>query len=100
MRKKPSTVGLLAVPTIWVAKPIAPEGQLLISWKSVKNVASYNEQQINGSPTAVWEVVGTPTRSKFTVTDLTVGAQYTFRVRALGAAGPSAWSDPVIKKAL
>ena len=33
------------------------------------------------------------------VTRLTSGTQYWFRVRAIGAAGPSAWSDPATKRA-
>jgi hypothetical protein len=30
---------------------------------------------------------------------LVSGTQYWFRVRTIGAAGPSAWSDPAIKRA-
>ena len=32
-------------------------------------------------------------------TGLVRGTQYWFRVRAIGAAGPSAWSDPATKRA-
>jgi len=37
--------------------------------------------------------------AKCTVTGLTSGTQYWFQVRAIGAAGPSAWSDPATKRA-
>ena len=33
------------------------------------------------------------------VTGLTSGTQYWFQVCAIGAAGPSAWSDPATKRA-
>ena len=33
-----------------------------------------------------------------TVTGLTSGTQYWFQVCAIGAAGPSAWSDPATKR--
>lgn len=33
------------------------------------------------------------------VTGLTSGTQYWFSVRAIGAAGPSAWRDPATKRA-
>jgi hypothetical protein len=37
--------------------------------------------------------------SSCTVTGLTSGTQYWFQVCAIGAAGPSAWSDPATKRA-
>ena len=37
--------------------------------------------------------------SKCTVPGLTSGTQYWFQVRAIGAASPSAWSDPTTKRA-
>jgi hypothetical protein len=33
------------------------------------------------------------------ITGLTSGTQYWFQVRAIGAVGPSAWSDPATKRA-
>ena len=37
--------------------------------------------------------------SSCTATGLTSGTQYWFQVCAIGAAGPSAWSDPATKRA-
>jgi hypothetical protein len=40
---------------------------------------------------------GVCTRSAFTVTGLTSGTRYWFRVAAINANGQSAWSDPAMK---
>ncbi|HEV7473405.1 MAG TPA: fibronectin type III domain-containing protein [Pyrinomonadaceae bacterium] len=37
------------------------------------------------------------TKSSFTVTGLTPGTRYWFRVAAVGAGGQSGWSDPASK---
>ena len=37
--------------------------------------------------------------SSCTATGLVSGTQYWFHVRAIGAAGPSAWNDPATKRA-
>ncbi len=42
---------------------------------------------------SAWQSVQSTTGRKTSVTGLTPGAQYAFRVRALGSAGPSPWSD-------
>jgi hypothetical protein len=39
------------------------------------------------------------TRSSYTVTGLTSGDTFAFRVRAIGSAGDSDWSDEAIKMA-
>ena len=47
----------------------------------------------------VWQQVKITTRSSFTVTGLTPGATYVFRVKAIGSAGESDWSDEAVKMA-
>jgi hypothetical protein len=47
----------------------------------------------------VWQAVKSVTASKFTVTGLTPGAVYAFRVRAVGAAGVGPWSDEAVRRA-
>ena len=42
-----------------------------------------------------WESVGTFTSTRFTLEDLKPGSTYWARERAIGAAGPGAWSEAV-----
>jgi hypothetical protein len=51
------------------------------------------------SPNGPWTECYVGKASSCTVTGLTSGTQYWFQVRAIGAAGPSAWSDPATKRA-
>ena len=83
-----------------VAKLTGNENEAELTWKSVANSASYDVQMKNGAPDAAYVMVGSSTRGKFTMPNLTPGAQYTFRVRALGSAGPGSWSNPVTIKVL
>lgn len=49
--------------------------------------------------TGPWTEIYNGTRSTCVATGLTSGVQYWFRVRAIGAAGPSDWSNPATKRA-
>ena len=51
------------------------------------------------SPDGPWTQCHIGKASSCTATALISGTQYWFRVRAIGAAGPSAWSDPATKRA-
>ncbi len=47
----------------------------------------------------MWKQVKIVSHSSFTATSLTPGDTYVFRVKAIGAAGGSDWSDEAVKMA-
>ena len=71
-----------------------------INWKPVKKkktyIVEFSADPI--SPTS-WQQAGLTTKSKFTVTGLTSGAKYWFRIAASGSAGSGPWSDPCTARA-
>lgn len=74
------------------------DGEIDLDWDSVKKAKSYEIQRSLDPVTATsWIAAGTVTKSKGTITGLTSGTKYWFRVRAIGAAGPGPWSDPATK---
>jgi len=74
------------------------DGEIDLDWDAVRGSKTY-EAQKSGDPITPtsWTAAGTATKSKMTVSGLTSGTKYWFRVRAIGAAGPGAWSDPATK---
>jgi hypothetical protein len=63
----------------------------------VKGTKSYEVQQ--STDAANWQHAGVATKSKLTVSGLTTGTKYWFRVRAVGGNATSPWSDPATKVA-
>jgi len=55
------------------------------------------EQTTNIAALDGWKPAGVVTKSKHTVTGLTVGQKYWIRVAAVGAAGQGPWSDPATR---
>lgn len=76
-------------------------GSLKLRASAVDNAGSYEAQkttQINLP--ATWETVGLTTAPRLTLEELTPGTTYWARVRAIGSAGPGAWSEPVVAMAV
>ena len=71
----------------------------VLSWDAIRRgVQTYIAQQAI-SPSGPWTQCYVGKASSCTVTGLTSGTQYWFQVCPIGAAGPSAWSDPATKRA-
>jgi hypothetical protein len=74
------------------------EGEVDPSWDKVAGARSYVIQISPDPPTATnWTHAGTSTKSNTTVSGLSSGTRYWFRVAAVGASGQSGWSDPATK---
>ena len=74
------------------------EGQTKLKWNLVRGAKSYIVECAT-SPDGPWVQVTVTTRISCLATNLTPGTKYWFRVRAVGAAGLSGWSDPAAKLA-
>ena len=92
-------VGQLPQPANSTATGGDLEGPVDLSWDALRHgVQTYIAQQA-ASPTGPWTQCYAGKASSCTVTGLTSSTQYWFQVCAIGAAGPSAWSDPATKRA-
>lgn len=99
LRALPTPVGVLPAPINFLAQPTNLSGELRLSWKAVHGATSYIvECKEHGTPDP-WVQVKVVSGSRMTVTGLTSGKTYAFRVRAIGAAGEGGWSDETVKMA-
>lgn len=98
IRSRPTPVGTPAKVTNLVLVPGPADGALKAAWKPVRGVRSY---ELEASPDPMtptsWIYKGAATKSKATVNSFVSGAKVWVRVRGIGAAGPSPWSDPAVK---
>jgi hypothetical protein len=100
VRAKPVPVGALPMPAGLAATAGDKEGEIDLSWDRVTGAKSYEvEQSPDPITTSSWKHAGVSTKSSITVSGLTSGTKYWFRVAGIGAAGQGAWSDPATKYA-
>ncbi|MEZ4737920.1 MAG: fibronectin type III domain-containing protein [Flavobacteriales bacterium] len=70
------------------------KGLVDLDWEVVHGARYYNVWFTAGDPnTAEWQFVGSTTKSRYTMENLTPGTTYTFRVNAVGARAESPLSD-------
>ena len=99
-RKPPEPVGPMGKPGDLRATANKLVGVIDLRWKSVKGRMFY-EAQINDVDIKVevnWKALKNLSDNMYKVTGLESGKAYSFRVRAVGAAGPGPWSDPDTEK--
>jgi len=81
-------------------KPSDHEGELFALWNRVSGTRVYQVQIAieNGTLPLVWQDKTTSTKARCSLNDTLVSGQKVWsRVRAVGARGEGAWSDPAVK---
>lgn len=99
VRTPGAPVGPVAAPGDLSATAGDNEGEMDLGCDPVAGASSYEWQFRLHQDGTAWQTVKTTTNSRTTMTGLTPGTLYAFRVRALGSAGPGPWSDEAAKRA-
>jgi hypothetical protein len=74
------------------------EGEIDLSWDTVRGARSYVVERSPDPPTeSSWTHAAVSTRSQTTIEHLTSGTRYWFRIAAITATGQSGWSNPAMK---
>ena len=98
LAQEPAPIGLLPPPENLQGTTADIEGNVNLKWNSVRGAKSYFVECAT-NPNGPWTQAEVTTRVSIVAKGLTGGTKYWFRVRALGAAGFSGWSDAVQKMA-
>ena len=95
-----SASSLPGVPQAFGAAAGDHDGEIDLSWKAVSNARSYTIESSTDPATATsWTHAGLATSASKTITNLTSGKRYWFRIAAVGAGGQSGWSEHATKVA-
>ena len=87
-------VGVPAAPINLHAAPTDSEGEVILRWKRpVRRCVFEIEWHTDPPATDHWQREASCTKAKSLVKGLVSGGKYWFRVRAINAHGPSAWSN-------
>lgn len=95
IRNPPTPIGELPAPTDVTVLPSEHSGSADVSWKSERGAKSFLIERAEDAATLVYSVIGTSTKKQASMNSMVSGKKYWFRIAAIGAAGQSAWSDPV-----
>ena len=98
LAKKPDPIDQLEAPTNFEGRTATIAGQVDLRWKGVHGGRMYFVYMSTDNG-ASWEQVGMSSRGRFTVTGLTSGQVYAFRVAAIGRVGEGPVSETVQAKA-
>jgi hypothetical protein len=99
VRADATPVGTLPVPENVSASVADHSGSMDLDWDAIRRGVQTYVAEYATSPAGPWTqgYIGRP--SKCEIPGLTPGTLYYFRVKAVGAAGPSGWSSTIEKRA-
>ena len=93
-------IGELPAPQKVEATMSATRGRIDLKWKRPKGSKCESvEYRTRGATPGPWQRWKHNARPKCSITGLTSGQDYGFRVRSVGAAGEGAWSDETMRMA-
>ncbi len=95
VRSTSTPVGELTAPTDVQVLPSEHAGTADVSWKAQRGAKAFVVQRAVESPNLDWKILGGCTKKSASFNTMVSGEKYWFRIAAIGAAGQSAWSDPV-----
>ena len=95
LRNPPSPIGALPAPEDLQVLPSQHAGTADVAWKPVRGAKAYCIERAADAPALDWGMIGTSTKKEASLNSMVSGQKYWFRVAAIGAAGQSAYSDPV-----
>ena len=94
--KAPTPAGVLPAPQQVTLTQGTLSGSLDLRGRPVPNAGSYEAQMTTTIDNAdSWESAEQMTSARMRLEGLTPGKTYWARLRAIGSAGPGAWSEPV-----
>ena len=95
VRNPPAPIGTLPAPVDVQVAPSEHSGTADVAWKPVRGARAYTIERAADAPELDWGMIGTSTKKEASLNSMVSGRKYWFRVAAIGAAGQSAYSDPV-----
>lgn len=95
VRATPSPIGPLVAPTDLQVAASAHPGHAELRWATVYGAKAYNIERAEDTAEGNWKFMGTTTKREASVNSMISGKKYWHRIAAVGAAGQSAWSEPV-----
>jgi len=95
VRATPAPIGELPAPTDLQVLPSEHSGSADVSCKPVHGAKTYLYERAADAATLDWKPIGASTKRAGMFNSMVSGQKYWFRMAAVGAAGQSAWSDPV-----
>lgn len=99
MKQAPAPAGPLGAPQNLRVSMGDMAGEDDLMWDPLKGAATYLVYSREHLVAGDWIQAGATTKSKFTVTGLTSGKTYAFRVQGVGKDGPGPFSDETVKMA-
>ena len=98
VRDQPAPIGPLPAPVDFLPTIGDEPGEIDVTWSAVRGARSYVLEHKEQAGTGGW-TTKVVTKSRQSVTGLTSGTVYVFRVAAVGTAGQSPWSIEVARRA-